>query len=471
MSAAFNLSPIARALAAGFMDSLLAGIVIAVFAGLILRVVRKQPSSTRFAVWFAALVAIAALALAGAWWPLRMAPPIESVAPSAEFTVPGSWAIYFFGAWAVMAAFGLTRVVVGLMHLRRLRMSCVPIDAGTLDPELSTTLEHHGARRRVRLYVSEQVEVPTALGFFQPAVIIPRWLIHEISAGELNQVVLHELAHLRRWDDWTNLVQKVVGALFFFHPAVWWIERKVSLEREMACDEVVLAETQSPRAYAECLAHLAEKSFVRRSLALAQAALGRLRQTSLRVARILDGERPVNSRHGWRPAVLVVSGFAVACAACVARAPRLIAFDDGSDNVAAFSPLAASGQGVGARIVPAALKTSNAKAGKGRASLTDLSIPQTNAARIAEQKISGQTRAGGLSAVKREASSPHQSVARILPADFRGSAMIQAQAVFVIMEGSENEADGPSWYRISVWRFTVTQSPADLRPTIPRKQT
>jgi beta-lactamase regulating signal transducer with metallopeptidase domain len=71
---------------------------------------------------------------------------------------------------------------------------------------------------------------------------------------------LHELAHLRRYDDWTNLAQKLVKALFFFHPAVWWIEKQVSLEREMACDDAVLAETASPRAYAECLAHLAEKT-------------------------------------------------------------------------------------------------------------------------------------------------------------------------------------------------------------------
>ena len=115
--------------------------------------------------------------------------------------------------------------------------------------------------------------------------------MQELSADELNQIVLHELAHLRRRDDWTNLAQKMVKALFFFHPAVWWIEQKMSLEREMACDDAVMAETASPRAYAECLAHLAEKTLIQRGVALAQAALGRIRQTSLRVAQILDGNR------------------------------------------------------------------------------------------------------------------------------------------------------------------------------------
>ena len=65
--------------------------------------------------------------------------------------------------------------------------------------------------------------------------------MQELSTLELNAILLHELAHLRRRDDWTNLIQKIVGALLFFHPAVWWIEKKLALEREMACDDLVLA--------------------------------------------------------------------------------------------------------------------------------------------------------------------------------------------------------------------------------------
>ena len=138
------------------------------------------------------------------------------------------------------------------------------------------------------------------IGFVNPAVVIPRWLLQELSPSELQQILLHELAHLQRWDDWTNLAQKILKALLFFHPAAWWIEKQLSLEREMACDDAVVAETANPRAYAECLTHLAEKSFVRRSLALAQAALGRIRQTSLRVA--------ADSRRGSAPSAAAHAG-------------------------------------------------------------------------------------------------------------------------------------------------------------------
>ena len=96
--------------------------------------------------------------------------------------------------------------------------------------------------------------------------------VKELSTAELNSILIHELAHLRRWDDWTNLGQQILKALLFFHPAVWWIESKLALEREMACDDAVLAKTANPRGYAQCLISVAEKSFARRGLALAQAA-------------------------------------------------------------------------------------------------------------------------------------------------------------------------------------------------------
>ena len=158
-------------------------------------------------------------------------------------------------------------------------------------------------------------------------MVIPSWTMQELSATELNAILLHELAHLRRRDDWTNLVQKIVGALLFFHPAVWWIEKKLALEREMACDDLVLAQTASPRAYAECLVSLAEKSLLRRGIALAQAAVDRLRQVTLRVSQILDVNRPRATRV-WSPAPVLVAGVSVVCLLAVSHTPiRLVSFE------------------------------------------------------------------------------------------------------------------------------------------------
>ena len=230
----------------------------------------------------------------------------------------------------MIAAIGLARVWISLWNLRVLRRNLIPADLHLLEAGTREILETQGHKRTVVLCTSELVNTATAIGLVKPAVVIPTWLMTELSATELNQILLHELAHLRRWDDWSNLAQKIVKALFFFHPAVWWIEKKLLLEREMACDDAVLAQNARPREYAACLVRLAEKSMIRRTIALAQAAVGRISQTSLRVAQILEAERPAAARvkQNWTLAVSLIAVFAIACVAGIERAPRLIVFDE-----------------------------------------------------------------------------------------------------------------------------------------------
>jgi len=188
-------------------------------------------------------------------------------------------------------------------------------------------LQEFGVSRKVTLAISDELRVPAAIGFWKPMVILPAWAVKELSADELNAILIHELAHLKRYDDITNLAQKVIRAMFFFNPAVLWLENRLSLEREMACDDAVLAETENPRAYAECLVAVAEKSFVRRGMSLAQAAVSRMRQTSRRVAQILDGERRSAARV-WKPALALMTVFAAGWVATVSRAPELVGFQD-----------------------------------------------------------------------------------------------------------------------------------------------
>jgi hypothetical protein len=178
--------------------------------------------------------------------------------------------------------------------------------------------------------------VPTAIGFYNPAIILPRWLLESTPAEELKYILLHELAHLRRRDDWTNLAQKILKALLFFLPSVWWIERRLSLDREMACDDAVLAHSGSPRGYAECLARVAERSFLRRQIALAQAVVGRVRQLTTRVATILDPDRP-RAAHLWKPAIPVVMALAGLCALPASFAPELVSFSDQANSGQIFS--------------------------------------------------------------------------------------------------------------------------------------
>lgn len=325
------LNAVAQVSAERMVDSLAIGLALAAFAGTLLRVVPRQNSATRFGVWFAALIGTAVL-------PLLVAGGIGATANAALhplISVPGSWALYLFAAWAGIAILALARVGIGFIELRRLRRSCRRIEFA--DATWHSTVARFCPSREVQILTSGRIHVPTAIGFVKPAVVIPSRLLQELSAAELNQVLLHELAHLRRWDDWSNVVQQFVKALLFFHPAVWWMEERISLEREMACDEAVLAETRSPRAYAECLANLAERSVLRRSAALAQAAVNRVRQTTLRVARILDVNRPKPAPA--RKSLLAVATASACAFAIVAwHAPRLVAFQNTPHMIASTAP-------------------------------------------------------------------------------------------------------------------------------------
>lgn len=237
------------------LNALPEGLLIALFAWVLLRVLRKQNSGTRFAVWFVALLMVAALPLLGIGSAGKVpAPGMTWGHLHLAITIPGSWAICVFAAWALGVLVAMARLVAGLWQLRQLRRGCTAVAAVELDPAVRKTVELLGtASKPVTIATSEKVRVPSAIGFWNRTIVLPSWTLRELPTEDINVILLHESAHLRRGDDWTNLIQKIVRAVFFFHPAVWWIESRLSVEREMACDDAVLAETSNPHGYANCL--------------------------------------------------------------------------------------------------------------------------------------------------------------------------------------------------------------------------
>ena len=318
MIAALDFQTLAQLSAERMLNSAVEGLGIVAFAWILLHVTGKQNSGTRFAVWFAALSSIALL-------PFIERAGSGTFSDHTAISLPGSWAWYLFAAWASGAAICLARVGIGLWELRRLRNKSVPVPASEVPELLQQTLNEFRSVRPVTLCVSDDLRMPTAIGFLRPRVVFPAWAMKDFSPVELNSILLHELAHLERWDDCTNLAQKVLGALFFFHPAVWWIEGQLRLEREMACDDRVLARVESPKAYAACLVSLAEKGFLRRGLALAQAAISRVKDTTLRITQILDRDRPAATRV-WKPALVLLGGFTFSAMVAIPHMPRLVSF-------------------------------------------------------------------------------------------------------------------------------------------------
>ena len=313
------------------VNSLPEGLLLALCAWTLLRLLGKQNAGTRFAVWLVTLVGVAGLPLLSG---LEVGGRRLGAVAHAELTVPASWALAFVALWVPLAAVALARVLVGVWQVRAIRQSCNELNVDALDPAMRAVIEQTevcaaGDQRHVRLLVSEHARVPAAIGFLDPAIVLPSWCLREMTPDELQPILIHELAHLRRRDDWTNLLQKAVRAVLFFHPAVWWIDARLSLEREMACDDAVLAHTGDARSYAGSLIGLLERNCARRGWSMAQAAVAKAREATERIARILNGGAAATTRVG-RGALGLAAGLCLAASGVLTVTPQLVGFGPAS---------------------------------------------------------------------------------------------------------------------------------------------
>ncbi len=450
------------------LNSALEGVVLAALAWVLLKVVGRRSSSTRFAVWFVVLLTVGALPWMEA---LRLGGSAISTGLSSTglaksaILIPSSWALAMFYVWSAVAAACLGRVALGLWQIRRLRLTSSQVDPGSLDPVLRQALVF-SSERPISLYVSRSVRVPMATGFFRPMIVIPGWALQDLSVEELKVVLLHEAAHLQRWDDWTNLAQKVFRAVFFFHPVVWWLESKLALEREMACDELVVATTSSPRAYAECLVALAEKSYGRRNIALAQAAVSRVRHTSLRIRQILDEKRSVSTAV-WKPAVGLAATAAMVCLLLVGETPKLIGFASPTSPAGAADPVLAQSFSPELRSDSLIKRTSfswvqqRQKSAKRSLRTPAVSAPVREPV-VNTEVATKQTEDAAIVPVQMEEPSPVPTAA-----PFRTVAFTAEQTVFVVMQDQQLNAAGDRVVRFNVYRWTVFYP--EFYPSNPQK--
>jgi len=431
---------IARIAAERMINSVVAGLVLTILAWTLLRFLPRTNAGTRVAVWTSVLVAIPSLFLAAMFIANGSARSQQHLAP---ITLSEGWTLAIFAAWGVIAGAALLRVAFGLRRIRRIRKECKSLDIATLDSSVVETLKNFGPQRPMSLLESSSARVPMAVGYFRPAIILPKWALSELSSAELSSVLLHEFAHLRRWDDWTNLFQKVLKALFFFHPALWWLDRQLALDREMACDDMVLAATNNANAYARCLVDVAEKSLLQRSLALAQAAVHHVHDISLRISQIMNSSRPRATRAS-KTALAAVSALTGACLVGVLHSPTLIRFQDSVSQQEASRAVPVEARDLGAyRVVPVMLRENFSGVRQ--------NLPKANSVAIARRR---QQPAQVLSAnlpVRRE-QQPKLLRATLRPAR---PAMLPAGSLLVVMRDGKVDPTGRVIWTLSVWRFTV----------------
>ncbi len=202
--------------------------------------------------------------------------------------------ISLFGMWlciclGLMAR--LWRAFRTMTAIKRLA-SPLPFDLAARARRL---VRESGLSRPVFVGVSTRIKFPMAAGLGDPTILIPEYLLAKLEPAEMDAIVLHELVHLRRWDDWTKLLQRMIEAILFFNPVVHWIGRKLDQAREMACDDRVVAQTGQPTDYARCLTKLAEINVSGRGL-LVPGALVNRKFIFRRLDRVLNTARPTSGR-------------------------------------------------------------------------------------------------------------------------------------------------------------------------------
>jgi hypothetical protein len=300
-------------------------------------------AAQRFGIWAAAFAVVVGLGFLpwlarGAAGAIRANVLPGAAAPTPWFRIPiiwidARWAIAIAALWLVASLARAASLALHSLQLRRLWNSASPVevDANLRALLIAASPMRRGNSRKVaELCTTRKLDRPSVIGFLAPRILIPEWLFARLTPGELEQVVLHEAEHLRRRDDWTNLLQKLALVLFPLNPALAWIEGRLCREREMACDEGVVRRTQAPHVYAECLTSLAERRLElrlerRRAQALSLGAFGRRPELVRRVYSILASKKvlhPMAAR-----ALVSVAGCSLLVASVeLARCPQMVAF-------------------------------------------------------------------------------------------------------------------------------------------------
>ncbi len=236
----------------------------------------------------------------------RMVAPGILAASDASTPLPSAGSLPNLMGWIdafwVVGVLALSvRGVGGWWLIHRLRTTALTECPDAVRAAFARLAQALSLRRTVLLRISSAIAGPVTVGALRAMVLLPVSAITLLSPDELEVVLAHELAHVRRADFFWNLVQTVVETLFFFHPAVWWISGRVRHERELCCDDLALKICPNPVVYASALFHLEEHRSRQMRLAMALDGHQSPQTLRMRIARILGESMPFHAGRSLRP--------------------------------------------------------------------------------------------------------------------------------------------------------------------------
>ncbi|HXE52194.1 MAG TPA: M56 family metallopeptidase [Tepidisphaeraceae bacterium] len=305
------------------VQSLWQGAMVALLLAIALAGLAKASSRVRYAISCSAMLALIVLPLITAAWAFAPGIGAQRAASTGQIGLPavlapsplvpqplhgiaqtgaggaGTMPMILRAVWLAWLA-GVAAISVwnllgwaGVVRLRG-RAFSVPNAMQTKLDQLSGLL---GITWPVALRRCERISTPVLVGWLWPMVLVPASTLSELPASQLEALLLHELAHVRRHDYLINLIQTMVETVLFYHPAAWWIGRQIRIEREHCCDDIAAARCPSRLDYAKALAAMEELRFGR----IPSLALGASDGSLLRRIERLVAPNPRSSRRRVSP--------------------------------------------------------------------------------------------------------------------------------------------------------------------------
>jgi beta-lactamase regulating signal transducer with metallopeptidase domain len=216
--------------------------------------------------------------------------------------------------YAIGVALMFVKLVFGVRVSRRLRSGSLPISDAHILARMAEQAKKLSLRIAPVIACCEQIAVPVVVGVLRPMILIPAAMVNGLTIEQLEFVLTHELAHLRRRDHWMIVVQRVLEAILFFHPVTWYLSHRIHDDRETSCDDLVLSMGCDRLQYAQSLLRVAELRLAGQSHQnhIALAADGqrpsKLRQ---RIARLLESPERADVRISSSWVIASVIGFAI----------------------------------------------------------------------------------------------------------------------------------------------------------------
>lgn len=256
------------------LNGLWQGVALLAIAYLVAKAVPERSAATRCAIWLATLVALALVPLLSTLLPIALAAPAvwhdaasgsayrislipaQAIAARANVWLASAAAALLW-LWIAGVTLNLARLAVSFARTKGIQRGARPLEAGPSD-----------------VFISSAVGVPLVAGIRKPRIVLPATLPGAVSQTDLQRIVAHERAHIRRRDPLFNFVARLIEAVLFFNPWVRIAGACLVREREIACDDYVVAGGGENAEYARCLAALADSAFARRSPILTPSAFG-----------------------------------------------------------------------------------------------------------------------------------------------------------------------------------------------------